>query len=326
METFNISGLRVISLSHNNLSGSVPPNMGSILPNNEELNLGSLTNLVGTIPHSLSNSSELTILELSNNQLTGLIPNSIEYLTYLQYLNLAINNLTCDSSLSFLTFLTNCRKLTTLSLTLNPLNGMLPASTRNLSTSLRNFYANVCKMKVRSPNEVGNLSTLLDLDLSRNYLVGSIPISMGNLRNLQDLFLSNNKLTGSIGDNLCRLQCLDVIDLTQNNFSGSLPYCLGNITSLREICMGSNKLSSLPLEIGNLKAATLIDLSMNQFSNRIPRETSGLQNLAHLSLRHNKLQGTIPNSMSNMVGLEFLDLSHNNISGIIPKSLEKLKT
>ncbi|PHT82786.1 hypothetical protein T459_11229 [Capsicum annuum] len=68
-----------------------------------------------------------------------------------------------------------------------------------------------------------------------------------------------------------------------------------------------------------------MDLSMNQFSNGIPREIGGLKNLAHLSLRHNKLQVAIPNSMSDMVGLEFLDLSHNNISGIIPKSLEKLQ-
>ncbi|PHT82912.1 hypothetical protein T459_11355 [Capsicum annuum] len=82
---------------------------------------------------------------------------------------------------------------------------------------------------------------------------------------------------------------------------------------------------SLPPEIGNLKATTLIDLSMNQFSNRIPREIGGLQNLENLSLRHNKLQGAIPDSISTMVGLEFLDLSHNNISRIIRKSLEKLQ-
>ncbi|XP_016571730.2 probable LRR receptor-like serine/threonine-protein kinase At3g47570 [Capsicum annuum] len=82
---------------------------------------------------------------------------------------------------------------------------------------------------------------------------------------------------------------------------------------------------SLPPEIGNLKATTLIDLSMNQFSNGIPREIGGLQNLVHLSLRLNKLQGSIPDSLSTMLGLEFLDLSHNNISGIIPRSMEKLQ-
>ncbi|PHU19045.1 hypothetical protein BC332_10196 [Capsicum chinense] len=57
---------------------------------------------------------------------------------------------------------------------------------------------------------------------------------------------------------------------------------------------------SLPPKIRNLKVATLIDLSMNQFSNGIPREIRGLRTLVHLSLRHNKLQGSIPDSVNNM--------------------------
>ncbi|KAM3394122.1 hypothetical protein P3S68_003124 [Capsicum galapagoense] len=312
--------------------------------------MNNLNNLVGTIPHSISNCSNLTILELANNQLAGLIPNSLGYLTHLRLLNLGANNLTSDSSLNFLTSLTNCRKLTFLDISFNPLNDMLLASTGNLSTSLRNFYANNCKIKGRIPNDVGNLSSLLDIDLSGNNMVGSIPTSIGNLRDLQRFNLSSNKFTGFIGDHICKLQHLGDIYLGQNQISGSLPNCLGNITSLREIHLGSNKLSSnippslgnlqdlvvldlssnnmigsLPPDIGNLKAVTKMELSMNQFSNEIPREIGELQNLAHLSLRHNKLQGTIPDSMRNMVGLEFLDLSHNNISGNIPKSLEKLQ-
>ncbi|PHT63607.1 hypothetical protein T459_32542 [Capsicum annuum] len=349
MEIFNISGLRIIDLSFNNLSGSLPPNIDSILPNIERLFLGGLTNLVGTIPHSISNCSKLTILGLSGNKLSGLIPNSLGYLTHLQYLDLERNNLTSDSSLSFLTSLTNCRNLTFLDVYMNPLNGILPVSVGNLSTSLRKFFADSCTIKGRIPNDFGNLSSLLFLDISENNLVGSIPTSIGNLENLQLFDLSNNKFTGYIGDFLCKLQSLGAIYFSQNQLSGSLN-CLGNVTSLREIHFDSNTLisnipsslwnlkdllvldlssnnmaGSLPPEIGNLKAATLIDMSMNQFSNGIPREIGGLQNLAHLSLRHNKLQGSIPDSVSNMVGLEFLDLSHNNIFGTIPKSLEKLQ-
>ncbi|KAM3394038.1 hypothetical protein P3S68_003039 [Capsicum galapagoense] len=309
-----------------------------------------LYNFVGTIPHSISNCSKLTILDLSHNKLTGLIPNSLRYLTDLHYLNLERNNLTSDSPLSLLTSLTNCRNLTVLSLSFNPLNNMLPVSTGNLSASLRTFFALSCKIQGQIPDEVGNLRSLLDLRLSGNNLVGSIPTTIGKLRNLQHSDLTNNKLTRFIGDHICKLQHLGDIYLVKNQLSGSLPNCLGNITSLREIHLGSNKLSynippslgnlqdlvvldlssnnmvgSLPPEIGNLKAVTLIDLSMNQFSNEIPREIGGIQTLVHLSLRHNKLHGSIPNSMSNMVGLEFLDPSDNNMSGTIPMSLEKIQ-
>ncbi|PHT49590.1 hypothetical protein CQW23_09337 [Capsicum baccatum] len=173
-EISNLIELEVLNLGFNSFSGSLPPNMCSVLPNIEQLFLGILTNLVGTIPHSISNCSKLK-LELSGNKLTGLIPNSLGYLTHLQFLNLGENNFTSDSSLSFLTSLTNCRNLTDLYLPFNPLNGMLPDSTGNLSISLRNFYAGNCKIKGRIPNEVGNLSSLLDLDLPRNNLVGSIP-------------------------------------------------------------------------------------------------------------------------------------------------------
>ncbi|KAG5613920.1 hypothetical protein H5410_013744, partial [Solanum commersonii] len=163
MEIFNISRLTIIDLSANNLSGTLPLNIGSTLPNIEILYLYTLTNLVGTIPHSISNCSKLTDLDLSQNKLSGLIPNSLGYLTHLNFLNLWGNNLTSDSFLSFLTSLTNCRNLAYLSLYVNSLNGMLPVSVGNFSKSLVKFYAGACNIKGKIPNEVGNLSNLIDL-------------------------------------------------------------------------------------------------------------------------------------------------------------------
>ena len=48
------------------------------------------------------------------------------------------------------------------------------------------------------PPEVGNLTNLTYLDLSRSELSGSIPSEIWTLTNLRKLFLSSNQLTGSI--------------------------------------------------------------------------------------------------------------------------------
>ncbi|XP_016553738.2 probable leucine-rich repeat receptor-like protein kinase At1g35710 [Capsicum annuum] len=274
--------------------------------------------ITGSVPISLLNISSLQILSLSMNNLSGFLPREIGNLTKMQHLWISGNKLIGEipkeiSNLVELELL-DLGNLTNLSLSLNTLNGILPASTGNLSTSLIRFYANNCKIKGRIPNEVGNLSSLLDLDLS------------GNNLHLGDIYLDQNQLSGSLPNCLGNITSLREIHLGSNKLSSNIPPSLGNLQDLVVLNLSSNNMvGSLPPEIENLKAATLIDLSMNQFSNGIPTEIGGLQNLANLSLRHNKLQGAIPDSMSNMVGLEFLDLSHNNISGIIPKSLEKLQ-
>ncbi|KAM3306686.1 hypothetical protein P3S67_013556 [Capsicum chacoense] len=252
-EIFNISRLKIIDLSFNNLSGSLPPNIGSILANIERLLLGGLTNLV----------------------------------------DLERNNLINDSSLSFLTSLTNCRNLTLLSLYLNPLNGRIPNERFNLSSN---------KFTGFSGDHVCKLQRLGEIYLVQNQLSGSFHICLGNITSLREIHLGSNKLSSNIPPSLGNLQDIVVLDLSSNNMIGSLPP-----------------------EIENLKAVIKMDLSMNQFSNEIPREIGELQNLAHLSLRHNKLQGSIPDSVRNIVGFEFLDLSHNNICGNIPRSLEKLQ-
>ncbi|KAF3649452.1 putative WEB family protein, chloroplastic-like [Capsicum annuum] len=295
MEIFNISAMRTIELmDNNNLTGNLPLNIGSTLPNIESLSLSDI-NIFGTIPRSLSDCSKLGILDLGGNRLTGMIPTSLGYLTHLEYLILEVNQL--------LTSLSNCRDLKVLSLSWNPLNVMLPLSLGNLSsTSLQMFRARDCGIKGEIPKEIGNLESLMDLDLSGNNIIGSIPTTISNLRFLQHFNLRRNKLTGFIGDDLCKLQKnLVYLHLAKNQLSGSLSNCLGNLTYLQEIFLGSNKLhSSIPASLRNLKILLTLDLSSNNL-------------------------GSIPGSVSSMSDLEFLDLSHNNVSGLIPKSLEKLR-
>ncbi|KAM3394121.1 hypothetical protein P3S68_003123 [Capsicum galapagoense] len=335
----NASRLETLELSNNSLQGNIPEGIGNLH------NMNWLSNqydqLMGSIPFTIFNISRIEFIAFTGNSLSGSppnglcnglpilkglylwtntlhghmptseIPKEISNLIELEELNL--QNKRFSGPLPMETFNIS-GNLTYLDISFNPLNDMLPASTGNLSTSLRTFFAISCKTQGRIPDEVGNLSSLLDLRLS------------GNNLHLGDIYLGQNQLSGSLPNCLGNITSLRKIHLVSNKLSSNIPPNLGNLQDLVDLDLSSNKMVGfLPPEIGNLKAVTLIDLSVNQFSNGIPREIGGLQNLEYLSLRHNKLQGPIPDSMSNMIGLEFLDLSHNNISVNIPKSFEKLQ-
>ncbi|CAN4081842.1 unnamed protein product [Withania somnifera] len=343
-----MSSLQILSLVHNRLSGTLPSNLGHGTPSLEELYCGG-NNLSGFIAATISNSSNLRMLAFYNNSFTGPIPESLGNIENLEVLHLGGNNLTSNPALSFLTSLTNCRKLRLLFFYRNPLDGVLPASVGNFSDSLQMFEGQSCKLKSIIPEEIGNLTGVIKLTLSNNKLTGNIPKSVQGMLNLQELYLQSNKIEGTIPDIICNLRNLGSLDLSGNRFSGSMPPCLGNITNLRYIYLASNKLNlrlpaslgnlqdliefnvstnllsgQIPWEIGNLRAAILIDLSKNDFSGRIPSTIGDLDNLIKLSLAHGRLDGPIPDSFGKMLALESLDLCDNNLSAEIPKSLEAL--
>ncbi|CDP08525.1 unnamed protein product [Coffea canephora] len=330
-----------------NSLGSVPHELGR-LKHLAKLALGS-NSLTGSIPAQIFNISTLRELDLSNNTLSGRLPSSMGYgLVNLEVLAVFSNEF--DGVLPAST--SNASKLTHLDLGGNRFSGPVPNSLGNLRLlrylDLR-FYAYGCGIKGSIPDGIGNLSSLIILNLYGNHLSGPVPVTMKYLQNLQALFLDDNQLSGSIPDCICKLKRLYQIYLGQNIFRGSMPSCLNNISSLEEIDFAGNLLNSsipgslwnltdlltlnlsynslsgsLPYETGNLKVVTLLDLSGNHLNGNIPSSLGGLQSLAKLSLAQNKLQGPVPDSLNQMLSLEFLELSNNNLSGPIPKSLETL--
>ncbi|KAB2615464.1 LRR receptor-like serine/threonine-protein kinase [Pyrus ussuriensis x Pyrus communis] len=350
---FNNSMIRGIGLYFNQLSGSLPANIGLNVPNLEVLVLAR-NNFVGGLLPNLSNASKLEVLDMNTNSFTGVLPSTLCSLKNLQVLNLHSNNLTIDASTpqaaSTLTCLFNLRNLTRLSLGNNPLNTMIPASHRNLSTSLLYVVLSNSNIRGNIPVDIGNFSNLISLSLGNNQLRGAIPTSIQRLQNLQALYLNDNELQGNVPYELCQLNNLVELLLAGNRLSGSIPSCLGTLAvALRDLSLDSNLLTSkipsslwelkyilflnlssnslvgpLSEDIGKLKDVVDIDLSNNHFTGNIPSSIGGLQNMINLSLANNYLEGPIPTSFKTLVSLEFLDLSQNNLSGEIPKSLEAL--
>ncbi|CAN6572413.1 unnamed protein product [Malus baccata var. baccata] len=176
------------------------------------------------------------------------------------------------------------------------------------------------------PRKLGDaMPSLTDLDLSRNSLNGSIPLSIGNLRQLMTIVVSNNQLSGEIPHFWNNMPLLYILDVSNNSLSGSIPSSLGSLISLRFLILSSNNLSGELPSLRNCTDMRSLDLGENKLSGAIPGSIGeNMLSLLILRLRFNSFSGNIPSQLCGLSNLHILDLSHNNLSGNIPRCIGNL--
>uniref|UniRef100_M8CN69 LRR receptor-like serine/threonine-protein kinase ERL1 n=1 Tax=Aegilops tauschii TaxID=37682 RepID=M8CN69_AEGTA len=137
-------------------------------------------------------------LNLPSNYFTGNIPSCLGKLDKLFYLDLDKNKFEAQDSQSgeFLSALSNCPDLQTLSLYGNQLQGVLPHSVGNLSIMLQELNLGANNLFGTVPRSIGALKNLEYLDLGGSNFVGPIPHSISNLSKLWRLNLSSNHFEG----------------------------------------------------------------------------------------------------------------------------------
>ncbi|HEY9628110.1 MAG TPA: DUF4347 domain-containing protein [Coleofasciculaceae cyanobacterium] len=280
-----------ISLTNNNLAGSLPTELGN-LSNLQDLTFNK-NQLNGSIPSSLGNLNKLEIIALNNNQLSGSIPSELGSLSTLKTLNLSSNQL----------------------------SGSLPTELGNLS-NLQDFTLSSNQLSGSIPAGFGGLSSLKSFSLSTNQLSGSIPVELGNLTNLTSIALNNNQLSGSIPAGFGSLSNLTALTLNNNQLTGSIPVELGSLSNLKTLILQFNQLTgSIPVELGNLSNLTRLNLRDNQLSGNIPVQLGNLSNVTFINLGNNQLSGTIPSQLGNLSKLNTLYLFSNQLSGQLPQAI-----
>ncbi|HUS02907.1 MAG TPA: T9SS type A sorting domain-containing protein [Chitinophagaceae bacterium] len=312
--TLDATGTRVqqIDLHDNSLTGSLPNSIGDLteltvlnLPNN---------NLTGSIPSTIGNLKKLYLVKLWLNQLSGPIPSSIGNLTNLVYLFLNQNQFTgaIPSTIG------NMTSLVDMELWSNKLSGSIPASIGNLSNLVwMNLYKNNLTGSI--PSTIGNLSNLVYLNLYENQLSGSIPATLADPPRLGNINLSRNQLTGSLPPLL--MKKVGLIDFSYNNLSGSLPAEIN--PEIKVLDLSNNQLTGAINPVGNLYQIAILNLSHNLFSQPIPSTLGNNTQMYRLDLSFNQLTDTLPASLNKLTGIRYFSIASNHLRGKLPSDIHQ---
>ncbi|KAF1883870.1 hypothetical protein Lal_00038363 [Lupinus albus] len=190
-ELSNLSKLDRIQVDQNQLSGPIPESFSNLI-NVRHLHMNN-NSFSGQIPPNLSKLHKLMHMLMDNNNLSGYLPPEFSMLQNLRILQLDNNNFSGNGIPSTYANLTNLAKL-----------------------SLRN-----CTLQGAFPN-FSSIPKLRFLDLSWNHFTGHIPLNK-LADKMTTIDLSNNYLNGTITQSFTYLSHLQKLSLKNNNLSGSIP-------------------------------------------------------------------------------------------------------
>ncbi|XP_062171107.1 receptor-like protein 6 [Alnus glutinosa] len=281
----SLPNLRVLSLSHCNLSGPID----SSLRNLKSLSIIRLNwnYFSSPVPIFFADFKNLTSLKVSSSWLNGTFPKKIFQIPMLQTLDLSGNDL----------------------------RGSLPYSIGNLKM-LSTIDLSNCNFSGSIPDSLASLTQLVYLDMSSNMFSGSIPV-FSMAKNLTNLNLSSNNLTGQITSTQWEeLLKLEYLRLYKNSLNGNIPVSLFSLPSLQYLGLWSNQFSGQLKEFSNVSSYTLeyIFLDDNQLEGTIPMSIFEFRGLEGLSLGSNKFNNSLDLSVIQpLKNLYYLDLSHINL-------------
>ncbi|XP_068312054.1 receptor-like protein 3 [Pyrus communis] len=175
------------------------------------------------------------------------------------------------------------------------------------------------------------LTRLEILDLSFNLLSGKLPFSMPS-HNIQKLDLSSNRFHGAVSALFFQhARNLTSFNINNNTFSGSFPssICSHSSPLIRLLDFSFNAFNgNISPGLGECSKLQIFRAGYNDLSGLLPKDIYNATKLEEIAFPSNSLHGAISEKIFNLSNLAILDFSFNQMSGVLPLhfgQLSKLK-
>lgn len=351
------SQLQSFEVSHNLLSGSLPPQYsqwgaairsvsctnnfitGSLpLAYGQWVGLQALDitgNMIdGTLPQRDAANTPtavlwpaLSIFTVSQNRLQGTLPVEYRFWRNMSIFRLSANSITGTLPPEYGAW---GASMSIFDVSLNALSGTIPTSEYIRWTNLAVLHAGgnggLSGPLPESNSTLGDdlWPNLTSLQLFRNQFTGTIPSTYRFWGRMTTFHVYNNLLSGSLpaqfGD-AWKLQ-LTTFEGFNNRLTGQLPTTYGAWTKIESVRLDNNLLTgSLPMEYGNW-GSTLLTFSFinNSLTGSIPSSyaSAGWSQLTEFSVSGNALQGSLPTNNLFWISIQYYRVDRNAFSGSLP--------
>eukprot|EP01033_Poteriospumella_lacustris_P001991 gene1991-1450_t len=308
--------LQRLELYDNYLEGTLPATLSKwkrLVALDIERNL-----LQGTIPTSLFQLVKLSYLYLSENLMTGTIPVGFNQLPVLQYLSLANNqfNGTIPDSLLHGT-------IDNIDVSNNVLTGSLDGLLMGTGPSVIAANGNLLHGAPLANVNRTAASTSMTATATATTTATATATTTGPLIFLN---LSTNFLSGTISDTLATCTDMKTLDISCNHFTGSLPTAtFQSMTDIGTLRINVNALEGTlsPSFVNSSRPYLILDINHNAFHGTLPAGVFARGNLQSFAASLNCFTGTLPRSLCANLQIEevLLDGLHSSshcIDKVVP--------
>ncbi|MBA0789104.1 hypothetical protein Gotri_027889 [Gossypium trilobum] len=194
----------------------------------------------------------------------------------------------------------------------------ITAQVTSLDLSFRNLSGII-------PPELRFLTSLVDLNLSRNYFDGPLQPAIFELTQLRTLDISHNSFNATFPPGVSKLKFLKFFNGFSNDFIGPLPLEFIHLQFLEQLNLGGSYFEGvIPVGYGNFKRLKFLDLAGNALEGTLPPQLGFLTQVEHIEIGYNGFTGKIPVELALLSNLKYLDISNCSLSGLLPEELGNL--